>query len=1815
MMRNFTPIYRFFSILILSILTSNIQVLGQNYDVTLPQQCNPTTGGNETLIFSNVPPNANGDATLTFAYNGDLNGTPTNPEFITFIDENGSTIGQSNATAQCGANYDSVSFIIPLATILNWASDGTVTIIADGDATINNICSGNSFCVIARLRYPVVTGPNDIGVASLDSPGTFFCSGNYNLVTTVQNYGTNQVNNYTVNWTWNGTPETPILVTTPLDTINGSGANSAQITLGNKLITGTNTLKVWTSVPNGAVDTVNVNDTLEVTLSPSIQAPSNLFASNVLSNSALLNWTEIGSSSQWEIEYGPSGFVLGSGSSVVTSNNPFSLTGLSSNTSYDYYVRSICGAGDTSSFTGPANFITTCTIFPNPYFEDFDNGNWPVGGATIDQCWSRSPTVGYSWRGNTGTTSSTATGPTGDVNGPGTYVYPEASSGSVGATSTLTTPPVDVSNLTAPQLDFNYHRFGNGMGDFHVIVNGVSTTDTVLTLLGVDPNYTSINDPWTFISVPLTNFANDTITISFVSSIGSTGSSFNADMCLDEIRIYQPIPEDFSVIAIDSPLTGCALTANETLSTRIINFGSATFNSGFAFPIEADINGLITTETITLGSTFAPGDTLSYTFTTPIDLSATGGYNFKVYTQLPGDSSNTNDTAFALITNIPTIVNYPYSEDFDSGPGGWTTTGTNPWQLGAPAGSVINTAASSPNAWMTNLSGGYPTNDVSFVTGPCFNFDSLIVPEVNVSINWNTNFSWDGVQMQYSTDAGMTWNKVSSFGDPNSTNWYNDNTVDGLQAQFTDGDGWSGNGTTGSNGWLVASADLSNVAGQSDVLFRMAFASSFLTGSFDGVAFDNFQIVETALPFNLELIEILSPGSGCGLTATESVQIEYANVGLNAVTSGTTINFSYYLDGVATNENFVLTADLLPGDTALYTFTAPVDLSVPATYQFGAKATFSLDQNPLNDSLGFALVSIPIISNYPYSENFDSGPGGWLASGNTTWALGTPAGPIINSPASAPNSWVTNLTGPYINNEDGVVTGPCFAFDSLIAPEVSIDIWWDSETGWDGMQLQTSLDGGATWQKVSFLGDPNSTNWYNGNFNGLLNAGADGEGWGGRFGNESGGWLTATADLSSLSGQPDALFRMQFGSDGSVTGEGVAFDNFQLVETALPFNVELIDIISPVSGCGLSATDTVILEYANIGLNTITTGTTLNFSYYLNGVATNENLVLASDLFPGDTAFYTFTSTVDLSVPATYAFGAIATFSADQNPLDDSLGLDIISIPVISSFPYYEDFESGNGGWTSGGTNSSWALGTPATANISGASSGVNAWNTNLTGVYNANEEAFVLGPCFDFSSLTLPLIKIDVNWNSEFSWDGAQVQASTNAGATWTPVGAFGDPDNWYTDNTVNGLSFTNQEGWTGRATSNNGSNGWLTAENNLNSYAGNSGVLMRVVFGSDGSVQDEGFAFDNFHILESPNNDIKVDSLFGLQSGCGYTANTPITMRVTNKGILPQSNIPVFYTVNGTPSPTETIPGPINPGSTFVYNFTNNADLSVPQTYTVIGRSALPTDEDTTNDASSAKIFASLFTPVVDSVANGETCESGPVTLEVFSTGDTDRWFDVPIGGSPLGTGSTYTLANVTQDDTLYVESLQSTTGCNSVTISGRVPVYAFHSTTPVINFTSQVTGSLTITFSSSLSPNVDSVLWDFGDGTFATAANPQHTFPQSQSYLITLTAYAGSCIKDTTKAVFVPVGGINDNAYTNLNVFPNPSDGSFRISAENISGEVNIEILSMTGTVVYSEKAQAMGEELNHDIRLNQLAQGTYILKIRNDKTLINGRIVIE
>ncbi|MDA7787378.1 choice-of-anchor J domain-containing protein, partial [bacterium] len=121
-------------------------------------------------------------------------------------------------------------------------------------------------------------------------------------------------------------------------------------------------------------------DNFEVMELPSCIDPYGLSASNVLSTTSDISWSNPSSTvNSWNYVYDTAGFDPLLGTPVSTSNTTVSLTGLSYDTAYDFYVQSACG----TSWIGPLNFTTlpdagTCGFFTVDLLDSFGdswNGN------------------------------------------------------------------------------------------------------------------------------------------------------------------------------------------------------------------------------------------------------------------------------------------------------------------------------------------------------------------------------------------------------------------------------------------------------------------------------------------------------------------------------------------------------------------------------------------------------------------------------------------------------------------------------------------------------------------------------------------------------------------------------------------------------------------------------------------------------------------------------------------------------------------------------------------------------------------------------------------------------------------------------------------------------------------------------------------------------------------------------------------------------------------------------------------------------------------------------------------------------------------------------------------------------------------------------------------------------------------------------------------------------------------------------------------------------------------------------------------------
>ena len=317
-----------------------------------------------------------------------------------------------------GVIYSTNAAYVPLTVTSGFTADVIANGVGTGLATTTNDVDGVSYCyfsngwqqlatstpattglpatgvinslVTSGLTFQLAnyTGNNDLRIATTGSGTLNFqtpqaaqnfylaaVSGSGTSIATVQiNFsdGTNQSSSITVA-DWYGGANSAITgfqrmnrSTMALDNNTSPvGPNIYQYTFA---ITAANQTKLISSVlitRTGGSSTAAILNIFAASIQQSAVScatPTAPTATSITTTTAQLDWTQVGSPAQWQIKYGAPGFAVAtSGTSIYTTSKPYVLNPpLTLATSYDYYVRAICGPNDTSAWSVVTNFTTLC---------------------------------------------------------------------------------------------------------------------------------------------------------------------------------------------------------------------------------------------------------------------------------------------------------------------------------------------------------------------------------------------------------------------------------------------------------------------------------------------------------------------------------------------------------------------------------------------------------------------------------------------------------------------------------------------------------------------------------------------------------------------------------------------------------------------------------------------------------------------------------------------------------------------------------------------------------------------------------------------------------------------------------------------------------------------------------------------------------------------------------------------------------------------------------------------------------------------------------------------------------------------------------------------------------------------------------------------------------------------------------------------------------------------------------------------------------------------------------------------------------------
>ena len=516
---------------------------------------------------------------------------------------------------------------------------------------------------------------------------------------------------------------------------------------------------------------------------------------------------------------------------------------------------------------------------------------------------------------------------------------------------------------------------------------------------------------------------------------------------------------DVGVTAITAPISECALGL-EAISFDLAGFGS-NLQSLFAYnySVNGEVVPLPMFEDGFFTGVVGSDDTVSVTFDTEFDFSEPGLYEIAVWTDLEGDTRSSNDTAFFSFFSIPIVTELPYVANFTDNSEGWSVqedSQNNSWEFGVPANTIINTANTGVNAWVTNLDGDYNTNEVSYFQSVCFDFTDITeTPRVALNIIFNTETNFDGGWLEGSIDGGVTWEKVGAMG--TGINWYN------VDDTFTDlGNVWAGD----SDGWGYAEHPLDGYAGEGNCRFRFAFSSD---GSVvrEGFGIDDVQI---SIPLNNDLQASSSNNTAdelCG-SPMDVVMMTINNVGLEEQTD-ITVSYQVGNDPIVTEDLTDVT--IAPGEDFAYTFNTTFNSNIFSTeFMIRTWVNTGIDENLNNDTTNFIFTTstpdqLPLVTDFNDSQL----PEGWETEGGTV-----AEGHNNGSPGIFDNLFIT---GSSFTTTTGNV-GPINSGDSLTF-DYRYTLWVAGEVGHaldeDFLIVEISNDCGENYTTAFTVDESNHT--------------------------------------------------------------------------------------------------------------------------------------------------------------------------------------------------------------------------------------------------------------------------------------------------------------------------------------------------------------------------------------------------------------------------------------------------------------------------------------------------------------------------------------------------------------------------------------------------------------------------------------------------------------------------------------------------------------------------------------------------------------------
>ncbi|MBC7948266.1 MAG: fibronectin type III domain-containing protein [Chitinophagaceae bacterium] len=398
-------------------------------------------------------------------------------------------------------------------------------------------------------------------------------------------------------------------------------------------------------------------DDVTLAVAPTCPKPTNVTALGVTSTSAIVSFTSPGNA--FIVEYGAPGFVPGTtnvagtgGTIVLGIASPITVTGLTPNTAYDFYVRRICVPGVDFSTNVKVSASSLCAPTSIPYLQNFETGTPLVGFPTC--------TSNEDVNGNSGPTPNGGGGRFIINNVAQTYASPDKSLWYI----------YDLGNPARGGDDWFYLQGLNlTAGTSYRVKAYYKGSDAPTWVERFEIRYGTMAHSSAMTNLLYTNNGTSTVTASPFDSVivdftvPTTGVYYvgfhnisapdQAFLFIDDISVRISPKVDVGITGVTLPSLNCP-TSNVLVQARIRNYNTTVQDfSVYPVTVTATITGAASgTLTATLNTgTLAPGASMDFYLNPAFNFTTAGTYNITVATSSP-DDPETGNNSFTTSINV-----------------------------------------------------------------------------------------------------------------------------------------------------------------------------------------------------------------------------------------------------------------------------------------------------------------------------------------------------------------------------------------------------------------------------------------------------------------------------------------------------------------------------------------------------------------------------------------------------------------------------------------------------------------------------------------------------------------------------------------------------------------------------------------------------------------------------------------------------------------------------------------------------------------------------------------------------------------------------------------------------------------------------------------------------------------------------------------------------------------------------------------------------------------------------------------------------------